>query len=209
MALLPFEETERLVGSVVTYFRKRGVHADEREMKQDAWIGLLSASRRFNPAKGKPGPYLWRAAFLHLSKQLWKRRCPVTIRWYDFKVANETVCSISLNPLANKFNSPSEVDQNIMRFEGFISRQSITESIDEAVGIKLLRKQIAMFVNESTAKLSPTDRTLGLSVLSGHKPKEVADAIGIPVDVVYRSLKRVKRVLAKDSRIQQLSKESK
>lgn len=188
--IISYDAAADIVRSVISYFRRRGVRQDPNEMWQDAWVGLLSALETYDPERGAVKPYVWRAAFLHLSKQLWKRTA-VSVKWYDYKEAYETVHTTSIE----KFGNVLQTEPNA--------------HADEIVGRKMIREQMACLVETSLTFMDAEDAALGLAVLDGERRSDVSKATGAPIRNVYKSVRKVKNALIRNRKIQRLWKESK
>lgn len=187
---IPFERAARIIEAVVSHFRRRGVRYDIDEMRQEAWVGLLESLRTFDPGRNDAKiSYVWRAAFRSLAKALWKR-IPVSVRYYDFKEANENV--------------------KVVKFDLNTIPEDLDHRQDTIVDRKLLAARIRDLVVESLAIEDELIREVASLVLLGSSTtKKIAEMRGVTISKVRIAARKAKRVLANDDKITRLWEEAK
>lgn len=85
MSLPPSDEHEikQIVHNYAKRYARRCWWADERDLQQVGWVGVQIARRKYDPAKGKVGPYFGRAVRRAITNFLIRESCPASSSWHD------------------------------------------------------------------------------------------------------------------------------
>lgn len=163
-----------LAHSAASRYKRKCWWADREELEQTAWVAMLDARRSYDPQTGVPFEgYAWRAVINQLHAVVLRASAPVSApggKLPDLKGLYRTMLDEGLVDLRD---DPCRV---LMKLE----RQRRIEAA------------ITDVLKEDRAHGCARDVLLG-----GLKPRIVAQKRRVPVENVYRAVKRVKNRIAK------------
>ena len=170
---------QTVAAQVARRWRRKGVVSYAVEdIEQDAMAAMLEAHDRFNPEHGVP-----------LRAYLWR----IAVNATNLSVA-KALCPLSAS------RASTLRDVQLERVDD--DRTTEIETDHE-------RRDVCARARARVVALATTDEDrFGVRVLLGDVPKDVADAAGVPVRLVYMATLRMKRRVASDATLYQLSKET-
>jgi DNA-directed RNA polymerase specialized sigma24 family protein len=173
------ENLEDVAGKAARRYKrliKFGWWMDFDDLKQEAMVAALSASRTWDPLVGVPlNAYAWRACMLHLGKHIWRQSSPVSETDHRLKTLAR-VCRAELHDDVAEDTSDSADAQ-------LTTKQWQTEARTQILVV--LRKALGEEAVLATAVL-----------LDEQPPRAVATTNGIKPALVHRATQRGRSAIA-------------
>jgi RNA polymerase sigma factor (sigma-70 family) len=168
--------------TVARYYSRRVSWADQADVEQAAWVGVLEARATFNPETGPWHQYAFAAGARHAQRLLYQQRSPVTAggRNRGKALLGETVrVSEDDYTALDRAASPEAL---------------LLEGIEQAV--------VRAAVDRGAAGMTPANREAAMAVLTEDiPPREAAARVGISPEQASWAVRRLRAIVKADPSI--------
>jgi RNA polymerase sigma factor (sigma-70 family) len=156
------------------YFSARVRHADYEDCYQEAWLALLGAVGSYDPAKGPWAPWAARVAGRHIRAHLYSQKAPVSGPRSRAAETVGTTTSVVVDTLAPVL-------------------ASALPSAESALSERQASRAVTSAVNSVTSSMESKRCAASRAVLlRGLAPREAADEVGLPAEVVSWAVRRAR-----------------
>lgn len=209
------KKLDKVVAKVAGRYAQLCWWAEEEELKQEAWIAALDATRTWDPTVGVPlGAYAWRAAVLHLRTWLWKNSSPVSapasaseeVRKFRRAGFNET------NELIEPYyggKGTGHLD-NVKPGRLWTARRNQLEDerrwVDEMLDDERWKDRVRVALKQVLGDSPDSDLAVD-AMLSDEKASAFAKSRGVEVQKVYRATQRARARISESLDLYRLWKE--
>lgn len=181
------DDASEAISRVTRMYKRKYWWADEKELRQEAWVAVLKAIPNWDPRFGdNPNSmdrYLWNAANYALRPFVWKQL---------------SILSAPSQELSNLFQHQHPQDANV-------ELNAKPDDTGEALDTKHWEAEVGECLGEVFGRIQ-NGHLAAACLIREQKPSEVAIEFGVPVAQVYRANMLVKWAIARDYSLFQLWK---